>query len=76
MKLTLLNRKGECEAEVVGGNLSIIYSLLGSPSDINTNGKILFLEDLDEYLYHVDRMMVNLKRNGKLKNLKALSSEE
>ena len=67
-----LNRKGECEAEVVGGNLSIIYSLLGSPSDINTNGKILFLEDLDEYLYHVDRMMVNLKRNGKLKNLKGL----
>lgn len=67
-----LNRLGECKAEIVGGNLSILYSLLGSPSSINTNGKILFLEDLDEYLYHIDRMMLNLKRNGKLSPLKGL----
>lgn len=67
-----LNRKGNVEAEVVGGNLSILYSILGSASDINTDGKILFLEDLDEYLYHVDRMMMNLKRNGKLDNLDGL----
>ena len=66
------NRFGKVEGEIVGGNLSILYSLLGSDSDINTDGKILFIEDLDEYLYHVDRMMMNLKRNGKLKNLKAL----
>jgi len=66
------NRFGKVEGEIVGGNLSILYSLLGSDSDINTEGKILFIEDLDEYLYHVDRMMMNLKRNGKLKNLKAL----
>ena len=66
------NRFGKVEGEIVGGNLSILYSLLGSGSDINTDGKILFIEDLDEYLYHVDRMMMNLKRNGKLKNLKAL----
>ncbi len=66
------NRFGKVEGEIVGGNLSILYSLLGSVSDINTDGKILFIEDLDEYLYHVDRMMMNLKRNGKLKNLKAL----
>jgi muramoyltetrapeptide carboxypeptidase len=48
-----LNREGESQAEIVGGNLSVIYSLLGSASDIDTTGKILFLEDLDEYLYHL-----------------------
>ncbi len=67
-----LNRSGVMEGEVVGGNLSILYSLLGSSSDIDTKGKILFIEDLDEYLYHIDRMMMNLKRNGKLTNLKGL----
>ena len=67
-----LNRNGEVEAEVVGGNMSIIYSIMGSVSDVSTDGKILFLEDLDEYLYHMDRMMINLKRNGKLANLKGL----
>ena len=67
-----LNRIGRAEGKIIGGNLSIIYSLLGSNSDINTDGKILFLEDLDEYLYHVDRMMINLKRNGKLRNLAGL----
>lgn len=67
-----LNRIGEMEGEVVGGNLSVLYSILGSRSDINTDGKSLFLEDLDEYLYHIDRMMMNLKRNGKLANLKGL----
>ena len=67
-----LNRLGKVEAEVVGGNLSVLYSLLGSLSDIDTSGKILFIEDLDEYLYHIDRMMLNLKRNGKLKNLKGM----
>ena len=66
------NRFGKVEGEVVGGNLSILYSLLGSASDINTDGKILFIEDLDEYLYHVDRIMMNFKRNQKLKHLKAL----
>ena len=67
-----LNRAGETKGKIVGGNLSIIYSLLGSNSDINTDGKILFLEDLDEYLYHLDRMMMNLKRNGKLSKLAGL----
>lgn len=67
-----LNRSGKAEGVLVGGNLSVIYSLLGSPSDIDTDGKILFLEDLDEYLYHIDRMMLNLKRNGKLENLAGL----
>ena len=71
-KAHLLNRFGKIEAEIVGGNLSILYSLLGSGSDIDTDGKILFIEDLDEYLYHIDRMMMNLKRNGKLEKISGL----
>lgn len=67
-----LDHPGEATAEVVGGNLSMLYSLLGSNSDIDTDGKILFIEDLDEYLYHIDRMMMNLKRNGKLEHLAGL----
>ena len=67
-----LNRKGNASAQLVGGNLSVIYSLLGSASDIDTSNKILFLEDLDEYLYHIDRMMQALKRAGKLDNLAGL----
>ncbi len=66
------NKKGSGEGELVGGNLSVLYSLLGSKSAIKTDGKILFLEDLDEYLYHIDRMMMNLKRNGYLNKLKGL----
>ena len=65
-------REGRANAPLVGGNLSMLYSLAGSESDINTAGKILFIEDLDEYLYHVDRMMMNLKRSGKLDNLKGI----
>jgi muramoyltetrapeptide carboxypeptidase len=67
-----LNRLGEAKGELVGGNLSIIYSLTGTSSQLDTQGKILFLEDLDEYLYHIDRMMMNLKRVGILKGLKGL----
>ncbi len=66
------NRTGLAEAEIVGGNLSILYSLLASESQMNTDGKILFIEDLDEYLYHIDRMMQALKRAGMLKNLAGL----
>ena len=58
--------------QVVGGNLSVLYSMLGSDLFPETDGKILFIEDLDEYLYHIDRMMMGLKRAGKLDNLKAL----
>ena len=66
------NRAGECQAPVVGGNLSVLYSLLASPSDIDTDGRILLIEDLDEYLYHIDRMMTALKRAGRLRGLKGL----
>lgn len=68
----VLNKTGEAKGELVGGNLSILYSLCGSNSAIDTNGKILFIEDLDEYLYHIDRMIMNLKRNGMLSNLAGL----
>lgn len=61
-----LNRLGTAKGELIGGNLSILYSLCGSSSSIDTKKKILFIEDLDEYLYHIDRMVVNLKRNGLL----------
>lgn len=70
--LEKLNRKGKAKGRLVGGNLSVLYSLMASPSDLETTGKILFLEDLDEYLYHIDRMMMNLKRAGKLANLAGL----
>lgn len=66
------NRTGAATGELIGGNLSILYSLLGSKSTLNTDGKILFIEDLDEYLYHIDRMIINLKRNGYFTNLKGL----
>ncbi len=68
----LFNRPGKATAELIGGNLSLLYALAGTESDVHTKGKILFLEDLDEYLYHIDRMMMNLKRTGKLKSLKGL----
>jgi len=67
-----LNRNGECIGQLIGGNLSLLYALASTPSDINTDGKILFLEDLDEYLYHIDRMMMQLKRAGKLSKLQGL----
>jgi muramoyltetrapeptide carboxypeptidase len=67
-----MNRVGTATGELVGGNLSILYSLLGSPSAIDCTDKILFIEDLDEYLYHIDRMMMNLKRNGCLESIKGI----
>ena len=66
------NVLGKAKGKLVGGNLSILYSLLGSSSSINTDNKILFIEDIDEYLYHIDRMLINLKRNGYFKNLAGL----
>ncbi|MDR1878283.1 MAG: LD-carboxypeptidase [Bacteroidales bacterium] len=67
-----LNRTGEAKGELCGGNLSVLYAVNGSVSDLNTDGKILFIEDLDEYLYHIDRIMMCLKRSGKLENLSGL----
>lgn len=67
-----LNRRGKVRGPLVGGNLSVLYSILGSTSFPKTENPILFLEDLDEYLYHIDRMMMALKRTGLLENLSGL----
>lgn len=62
----------EISAAITGGNLSILYSLLGSHSFPKTDGCILFIEDIDEYVYHIERMMYGLKRARHLENIKAL----
>ena len=67
-----LNRPGEAEGELIGGNLSILYSLRGTSLDFDPHGKILFIEDVGEKLYHLDRMMMNLKNGGVLKCLRGL----
>lgn len=67
-----LNRDGKCSGELVGGNISLLYSLQGTPWQLDTRGKILFLEDVSEYLYHLDRMMQNLRLSGQLKDLAGL----
>lgn len=67
-----LNVEGDVEGVLIGGNLSMLYSQTGSASSLQTEGCILFLEDLDEYLYHIDRMMHNLRRNNYFKGLKGV----
>lgn len=67
-----LNRNGVCSGELVGGNLSLINSLQGTPWQLGTSGKILLIEDVSEYLYHLDRMMQNLRLGGQLKSLAGL----
>ncbi len=66
------NRLGVAEGILTGGNLAILTHLAGSVSEVDTTGKILFIEDIGEHLYQVDRMMMNLKRSGKLDKLKGL----
>ena len=66
------NRKGEAIGELVGGNLALLAHLVGTDSDIKTRGRILFIEDVGEYLYNIDRMMHQLKRSGKLSRLAGL----
>jgi len=66
------NRFGESEGILVGGNLAIITSMMGTASEINTNGAILFVEEVGEYLYSIDRMFSTLHRSGKLSKLNGL----
>ena len=66
------NKMGKATGELIGGNLRCIENLAGSKSEIETDGKILFVEDTGEYLYSIDRMFYNLKRSGKLAKLKGL----
>lgn len=67
-----LNRTGTATGKLVGGNLSLLVAMQGSKSALRTEGKILFIEDVSEYKYTVDRMMMNLKRSGMLDNLAGL----
>ena len=60
------------EEEIVGGNLAIVYGLLGTNTDINTDGKVLLLEEIGEYAYNIDRMVHGLKKAGKFDKLKGL----
>jgi muramoyltetrapeptide carboxypeptidase len=66
------NVNGTAAGKLIGGNLSIVYNMVGTKSDIDTKGTILFLEDVGEQLYSVDRMLWNLRRSGKLKHLAGL----
>jgi len=66
------NRLGEGMGQLVGGNLSIVYSMLASDTNLDMRGKVLFLEDVGEALYHVDRMMISLKRAGYFKECEGL----
>lgn len=66
------NKAGSAEGELVGGNLSLLAHLIGTDSDIKTKNKLLFLEDVGEYLYSIDRMFLQLKRSGKLDKLAGL----
>jgi muramoyltetrapeptide carboxypeptidase len=67
-----LNKKGKAAAALVGGNLTLLVNGIGTSTDINTNNKILFIEDIGEYLYSTDRMFNQLQRSGKLNKLAAL----
>jgi muramoyltetrapeptide carboxypeptidase len=67
-----LNKTGKTEDILTGGNLSVLYSMRGTPADIHPQDHILFIEDIDEYLYHIDRMLTNFEYGGLLKGLKGL----
>lgn len=68
----VLNRTGTATGELIGGNLSLVAHLVGSRSSFTTKGRILFLEDVGEYIYNIDRMMIQLKRSGMLQSLAGL----
>jgi muramoyltetrapeptide carboxypeptidase len=66
------NRAGQATGMLVGGNISLITAMQGSASDLNTDGKILFLEEVSEYKYTLDRMLMSMKRSGKFNHLAGL----
>nr|WP_321232701.1 LD-carboxypeptidase [uncultured Psychroserpens sp.] len=62
------NRIGEARGQLVGGNLTMLHTMLGSQTSIDTTGKILFIEEIGEYKYHIDRMLQSMKRAGYFDN--------
>jgi muramoyltetrapeptide carboxypeptidase len=71
-EINAYNNRGTAIGKLVGGNLALITHLIGTKSDINTSGKILFIEDVGEYIYNIDRMLYQLKRAGKFDKLAGL----
>ena len=67
-----LNRPGQVTGSLVGGNLTMLINSIGTPTDVNFSGKILFIEDIDETLFSLDRMMTQLRRSGRLSSLAGL----
>ena len=72
IKSSNYNKLGEAIGQLVGGNLTLLHTMLGSKTSINTNGKILFFEEIGEYAYHIDRMLQSLKRAGYFENCKGI----
>jgi len=72
LKGSKYNREGETSGQLVGGNLTILHTMLGSNTSIDTNGKILFIEEIGEYKYHIDRMLQSMKRAGYFDNCKGV----
>ncbi len=66
------NREGEASGQLIGGNLTILHTMLGSDTSLDTSGKILFIEEIGEYKYHIDRMLQSMKRAGYFENLNGL----
>lgn len=66
------NKEGEISGQLVGGNLTILHTMLGSKTSLDTKGKILFIEEIGEYKYHIDRMLQSMKRAGYFDNLEGL----
>ncbi|MDB5257356.1 MAG: muramoyltetrapeptide carboxypeptidase [Chitinophagaceae bacterium] len=67
-----LNQQGVAEGKLIGGNLAVLHSLISTPSDITWKNKILFIEEVDEYIYHLDRMLYHFSRTGRMKGLAGL----
>ncbi len=72
LKGSQYNKKGVASGALVGGNLTMLHTMLGSKESIDTSGKILFIEEIGEYKYHIDRMLQSLKRAGYFENCKGV----
>ena len=72
LKGSKYNREGNATAPLVGGNLTVLHTMLGSKTSIDVSGKILFIEEIGEYEYHIDRMLQSLKRAGYFDNCKGV----
>ena len=72
LKPSKYNKVGYTSGQLVGGNLTMLHTMLGSETSIDTSGKILFFEEIGEYKYHIDRMLQSLKRAGYFENCKGV----